>query len=258
MAQVAFSAILPRGQNEYRTREAQSPKLRRMNERYKEVNAALQELCQEQDIHFMGGLVEDWASCLARDGVHPSRHGNRLLADYFYREARILAATVERGRILHNYKDRQAPSSWSGWAEPPAAPAFSSADFPPLEANFISPAASKPSWVKPRTPAQGPGFALVGGVRVRRKGSKTWCTWDSLPSPMTHGSRVPRRGKAEVRLQGHVPSAKPVSLSRGASTTCSRVMGGVIQASPSPHLSTESVAEAGHNSHGVRNENPPL
>nr|XP_054920068.1 uncharacterized protein LOC126520694 isoform X1 [Dermacentor andersoni] len=226
----------------------------------------------------MGGLVEDWASCLARDGVHPSRHGNRLLADYFYREARILAATVERGRILHNYKDRQAPSSWSGWAEPPAAPALSSADFPPLEANFISPAASKPSWVKPRTPAQvtsraslqacntdqlpcalqGPGFALVGGVRVRRKGSKTWCTWDSLPSPMTHGSRVPRRGKAEVRLQGHVPSAKPVSLSRGASTTCSRVMGGVIQASPSPHLSTESVAEAGHNSHGVRNENPPL
>nr|XP_054920361.1 uncharacterized protein LOC126520720 isoform X3 [Dermacentor andersoni] len=223
MAQVAFSAILPRGQNEYRTREAQSPKLRRMNERYKEVNAALQELCQEQDIHFMGGLVEDWASCLARDGVHPSRHGNRLLADYFYREARILAATVERGRILHNYKDRQAPSSWSGWAEPPAAPAFSSADFPPLEANFISPAASKPSWVKPRTPAQvtsraslqacntdqlpcalqGPGFALVGGVRVRRKGSKTWCTWDSLPSPMTHGSRVPRRGKAEGHGRSH-------------------------------------------------------
>lgn len=252
-AQVAFSAIFPRGQNEYRMREAQSAKLRRINERYKEVNAALQELCQEQGFHFMDGLVEDWASCLARDGVLPSRHGNQLLADYYYREARILAASVERGRIQRNYQDRQS-SSWSGWAEPPAAPVFTSAYFPPLGANCTSLAANKPYRVK-TTPGQvtspaslqacntdqlpcalrGSGFVLVGAVRVRSKGSKTWCTRDSLPSPMTHVSRVPRRGKAEGRLQGHVPFAKPVSLSQGASTTCSRVMGGVVQASPALH-----------------------
>lgn len=47
-AQVAFSAIFPRGQNEYRMREAQSAKLRRINERYKEVNAALQELARSR------------------------------------------------------------------------------------------------------------------------------------------------------------------------------------------------------------------
>nr|XP_054925609.1 uncharacterized protein LOC129384325 isoform X1 [Dermacentor andersoni] len=67
---------------------------------------------------------------------------------------------------------------------------------------------------QPTRTLQGAGFSLVGGVRVRCKGSKTWFTWDSLPSPTFHGTSVPSRGKAEGR------SAEPMIPGRGASTTC--------------------------------------
>ncbi|KAL1474787.1 hypothetical protein MTO96_037713, partial [Rhipicephalus appendiculatus] len=62
----------------------------------------------------------------------------------------------------------------------------------------------------------GIGFTLVGGVRVRCKGSKPWWTWDSLPSPIFRGTSVPSRGNTEGR------PVQPMIPGRGASTTCDR------------------------------------
>nr|XP_037276793.1 uncharacterized protein LOC119169886 [Rhipicephalus microplus] len=60
------------------------------------------------------------------------------------------------------------------------------------------------------------GFTLVGGVRVRCKRSKAWWTWDSLPSPIFHGTSVPCKGNTGER------SVQPMIPSRGAITTCGR------------------------------------
>ncbi|XP_075736554.1 uncharacterized protein LOC119160919 isoform X1 [Rhipicephalus microplus] len=60
------------------------------------------------------------------------------------------------------------------------------------------------------------GFMLVGGVRIRCKGSKAWWTWDSLPSPIFYGTSVPCKGNTEER------PVQPMISSRGASTTCDR------------------------------------
>ncbi|KAH7953590.1 hypothetical protein HPB49_010502 [Dermacentor silvarum] len=96
---------------------------------------------------FLCGLVDDWPSYLSRDGVYPSRFGNKVLADYLYQEACTLSIHLERSRIQRCYKETQAPSSWTGWTQQDSIPAISEADFPPLGLHiFISShAASGPS-----------------------------------------------------------------------------------------------------------------
>ncbi|KAH7986232.1 hypothetical protein HPB49_026069 [Dermacentor silvarum] len=108
MAHVAFSAILPRGQNQYRPWEDQYSLL---NDNYKKVNAALMQYCHKCGFTFLGGLVNDWPSYLSKDGVQPSCFGNKVLADYLYQEACTLSIHLERCRIQQCYKETQAPSS---------------------------------------------------------------------------------------------------------------------------------------------------
>ncbi|XP_050030060.1 uncharacterized protein [Dermacentor andersoni] len=132
MVHVAFSAILPRGQNQYSSWEAQSSWLHDLNGNYKRINSALMQYCHECGYTFLGGLVDNWPSCLSRDGVHPSRFGNKVLADFLYQGACTLSIHLERSRIQQSYKETQAPSSWTSWTRQDSIPAISEADFPPL------------------------------------------------------------------------------------------------------------------------------
>ncbi|XP_054917159.2 uncharacterized protein [Dermacentor andersoni] len=132
MVHVAFSAILPRGQNQYSSWEAQSSWLHNLNDNYKKINTALMQYCHECGYTFLGGLVDNWPSCLSRDGVHPSRFGNKVLADFLYQGACTLSIHLERSRIQQSYKETQAPSSWTSWTRQDSIPAISEADFPPL------------------------------------------------------------------------------------------------------------------------------
>ncbi|KAH7978347.1 hypothetical protein HPB49_005261 [Dermacentor silvarum] len=186
MVHVAFSAILPRGQNQYCPWEAQPSWL---NDNYIKVNAALMQYSHECGFTFLGGLVDDWPSYLNRDGVHSSRFGNKVLADYLYQEACTLSIHLERSHIQQCYKETQAPSSWTGWTRQDSIPAISEADFPPLGLHiFISShAASGPStapapvWKastaplqrhdtnQPTRTLQSAGFSLVGGAHGRCK-----------------------------------------------------------------------------------------
>nr|XP_050044868.1 uncharacterized protein LOC126541939 [Dermacentor andersoni] len=106
---VAFSAILPRGQNQYSSWEAQSSWLHDLNDNYIKFNTALMQYCHECGYTFLGGLVDNWSSCLSRDGAHPSRFGNKVLADFLYQGACTLSIHLERSRIQQSYKETQAP-----------------------------------------------------------------------------------------------------------------------------------------------------
>ncbi|KAL1474788.1 hypothetical protein MTO96_037714 [Rhipicephalus appendiculatus] len=87
MLHVAFSAVLPRGQNQYRPGEAQLSDVCHLNDHYRNVSAALTQFCLERGFTFLDSLVDSWPGCLSRDGVHPSRFGNKVLADFLHREA---------------------------------------------------------------------------------------------------------------------------------------------------------------------------
>lgn len=260
-AHVAFSAILPRGQNKYSRKEAQFVDLRRGNDLYRRANADLQELCRERGFTFLDGLESVWPSCLALDGVHPSRHGNKVLANFLYTEARRLVAAMERSHIRRCYQESHAASLWRGWVtEPPVTFTLRETDFPLLGSH----ASPQPASGAPTTPApvgeartaplqrrdtsqlpaapRGAGPALVGGVHVRCKGSKTWCTWDTLPFSVPHGLSVPAKGKADYRRCAQVPCAQPEAISRGASTIqAAGVTGGASQVRASRPVVRSSV-----------------
>nr|XP_037269777.1 uncharacterized protein LOC119161426 [Rhipicephalus microplus] len=108
---VAFSAILPRGQNRYREGE-QLSNVCHLNDHYRNVNAALAQLCLERGFTILDSLVDSWPGFLSRDGVHPSRLGNKVLADFLHREACALFTHLERRRIQQSYKESKA-SAWS-------------------------------------------------------------------------------------------------------------------------------------------------
>ncbi|KAL1472796.1 hypothetical protein MTO96_039099, partial [Rhipicephalus appendiculatus] len=147
--------------------------------------------------------------------------------------AYALSIQLERRRIQQSYKESKA-SAWSGWASHESVAIISEADFPALGLHTVqySQAAGGPStapapvWKTSSALTQrhdtdqlartvhGIGFTLVGGVRVRCKGSKAWWTWDNLPSPIFRGTSVPSRGNTEGR------PVQPMIPGRGASTTC--------------------------------------
>lgn len=148
--------------------------------------------------------MDNWPGCLSRDGVHPSRFGNRVLADFLHRDAYALSIHLERRRIQQSYRESKA-SARSGWTRQESVPRISEADFPPLGLNTVhysqaaggTSTAPAPVWKTSSALTQrhdtdqlartlhSVGFTLVGGVRVRCKGSKGWWTWDSLPSPFS-------------------------------------------------------------------------
>nr|XP_050049936.1 uncharacterized protein LOC126545928 [Dermacentor andersoni] len=108
---VAYSAILSRGQNQYSSWEAQSSWLHDLNDNYKKINTALMQNCHECGYTFLGGLVDNWPSCLSRDGVHPSRFGNKVLqtsctrgpapCPSIWREAASSSPTRRPRHLLH-------------------------------------------------------------------------------------------------------------------------------------------------------------
>ncbi|XP_075738923.1 uncharacterized protein LOC142784443 [Rhipicephalus microplus] len=235
MLHVAFSAILPRGQNRYCQGEEQLCDVCHLNDHYRNVDAALAQLCLERGFTILDSLVDSWPRFLSRDGVHPSRLGNKVLADFLHREACALSTHLERRHIQQSYKESKA-SAWSGWARQEHFSINLEFDFPALGMHAVqySPAVGGPSaapapvWETSSALMQrhdtdqlastihGIGFTLVGGVCVRCKGSKAWWTWDSLPSPIFHGTSVPCKGNTGER------PIQPMIPSRGASTTCDR------------------------------------
>nr|XP_037280976.1 uncharacterized protein LOC119174247 isoform X1 [Rhipicephalus microplus] len=128
---VAFSAILPRGQNRYRQGEEQLCDVCHLNDHYTNVNAALAQLCLERGFTILDSLVDSWPGFLSRDGVHPSRLGNKVLADFLYREACALSTQLERRHIQQSYKESKA-SAWSGWARQEHFSINLEVDFPAL------------------------------------------------------------------------------------------------------------------------------
>ncbi|KAH6933500.1 hypothetical protein HPB50_015778 [Hyalomma asiaticum] len=143
--------------------------------------------CHEYGFTFLNELVDNWPGCLKRDGVHPSRFGNKVLADFLHQEAFTMSMNLERTRVHQSCRDPQA-STWRGWAQQEKRPCTDQ-----LARTF-----------------RGAGFTLVGGVRIRCKESKAWWTWDSLPSPVFYDTSVPSRGNTEGRL------VEPKIPSRGA------------------------------------------
>ncbi|XP_075736558.1 uncharacterized protein LOC119160919 isoform X5 [Rhipicephalus microplus] len=99
--------------------------------RMRNVNAAPAQLCLERGFTFLDSLVDSWPGFLSRDGVHPSRLGNKVLADFLYREACVLSTHLERRRIQQSYKESKA-SAWSGWARQEHFAINLEADFPAL------------------------------------------------------------------------------------------------------------------------------
>ncbi|XP_075722118.1 uncharacterized protein LOC142761679 isoform X4 [Rhipicephalus microplus] len=128
---VAFSAILPRGQNRYRQGEEQLSDVCHLNGHYRNVNAALAQLCLERGFTILDSLVDSWPGFLSRHGVHPSRLGNKVLANFLHREACALSTHLERRRIQQSYKESKA-SAWSGWARQEHFAINLGVDFPAL------------------------------------------------------------------------------------------------------------------------------
>ncbi|XP_037285776.2 uncharacterized protein LOC119178657 [Rhipicephalus microplus] len=110
---VAFSVILPRGQNRYRQGEEQLCDVCHLNDHYRNVNAALAQLCLERGFTILDSLVDSWPGFLSRDGVHPSRLGNKVLAGFLHREACALSTHLERRCIQQSYKESKASAGHS-------------------------------------------------------------------------------------------------------------------------------------------------
>ncbi|KAM7294444.1 uncharacterized protein LOC120844187 [Ixodes scapularis] len=80
MMQIAFSAVLPRRENRFCSLEWQrshAAEIEALNDRYREVNSLLRELCRREGFTFLDGLADEWHQWIGRDGVHPSRIGNK-------------------------------------------------------------------------------------------------------------------------------------------------------------------------------------
>ncbi|XP_049516634.1 uncharacterized protein LOC125942484 isoform X1 [Dermacentor silvarum] len=195
--------------------------------------------CHEGGFTVLGGLVDDWPSYLSRDGVHPSRFGNKVLTEYLYQVACTLSIHLERSHIQQCYKETRAPSSWTSWTRQDKHPCHHRGGVSPTWfAYFHFFSCSK--WTFHSTSSclvsqqtktlQGAGFSLSGGVRVRCKGSKAWWTWDNLPSPIFHGTSVPSRGKAKQR------SGELMIPGLDASTTCVRRTRRATQKHESAHV----------------------
>ncbi|XP_075721166.1 uncharacterized protein LOC119173506 isoform X6 [Rhipicephalus microplus] len=66
------------------------------------------QLCLERSFTILDSLVDSWPGFLSRDGVHPSRLGNKVLADFLHWEACALSTHLERRRIQQSYKESKA------------------------------------------------------------------------------------------------------------------------------------------------------
>ncbi|KAH8022183.1 hypothetical protein HPB51_022580 [Rhipicephalus microplus] len=88
-------------------------------------------LCLEKSFTILDSLVDSWPGFLSRDGVHPSRLGNKVLADFLHWEACALSTHLERRRIQQSYKESKA-SARSGWARQEYFAINLEVDFPAL------------------------------------------------------------------------------------------------------------------------------
>ncbi|CAN7951620.1 unnamed protein product, partial [Ixodes pacificus] len=118
--QIAFSSVLPRRENRFSSLECQrskSAEIQSLNDRYKEVNWLLQELCLKKGFVFIGDLVDEWHRWIGYDGVHPSRDGNKVFAEFLFLHAQRIAEVLTRSRIHQDHMERtsSASPSWNCW-----------------------------------------------------------------------------------------------------------------------------------------------
>ncbi|KAG0434670.1 hypothetical protein HPB47_018951, partial [Ixodes persulcatus] len=75
---------------------------------------------------FLDGLADEWHQWIGRDGVHPSRMGNKVLAGFMGQQVRSILEKMARAKIQQDHKEAMLGTrSWDGWTikgAPPTAP----------------------------------------------------------------------------------------------------------------------------------------
>ncbi|KAG0425504.1 hypothetical protein HPB47_027339, partial [Ixodes persulcatus] len=75
---------------------------------------------------FLDGLADEWHQWIGRDGVHPSRMGNKVLAGFMGQQVRSILEKMARAKIQQDHKEAMPGTrSWDGWTikgAPPTAP----------------------------------------------------------------------------------------------------------------------------------------
>ncbi|CAN7938371.1 unnamed protein product, partial [Ixodes hexagonus] len=156
--QIAFSAVLPRRENRFSSLEcqrSQSAEIQALNDRYRDVNWLLQELCHKEGFVFIGDLVDEWDRWIGYNGVHPSRDGNKVLAGFLFQHARKIAEMMTRSRIDQDHLERtsNASPSWNCWTTKDVPfNATCEIEFPPLVSSC-----------PPTAPASPPPFPPLAG-----------------------------------------------------------------------------------------------
>ncbi|KAG0443962.1 hypothetical protein HPB47_014337, partial [Ixodes persulcatus] len=145
--QIAFSAVLPRRENRFCSLEWQrshAAEIEALNDRHREVNSLLRELCRREGFTFLDGLADEWHQWIGRDGVHPSRMGNKVLAGFMGQQVRSILEKMARAKIQQDHKEAMPGTrSWDGWTikgAPPIAPC--ELELPPLSTPGASAAPS--------------------------------------------------------------------------------------------------------------------
>ncbi|CAL1295232.1 unnamed protein product, partial [Larinioides sclopetarius] len=97
-ASIIFSSIVPRGfnlfQEDYRKTAFH---LKDLNKKIVEINDALKKLCFDQEAFFFCSCSNtSWDGYLGRDGLHPNKRGNALLASCFRRSFKSCISTGKK------------------------------------------------------------------------------------------------------------------------------------------------------------------
>ncbi|XP_040078800.1 GDSL esterase/lipase CPRD49-like, partial [Ixodes scapularis] len=119
MMQIAFSAVLPRRENRFCSLEWQrshAAEIEASNDRYREVNSLLRELCRREGFTFLDGLADEWHQWIHRDGVHPNRIGNKVLAGFMGQQVWSILEKMARAKIQQDHKEAMPGTrSRDGW-----------------------------------------------------------------------------------------------------------------------------------------------
>ncbi|XP_029823028.2 GDSL esterase/lipase CPRD49-like [Ixodes scapularis] len=119
MMQIAFSVVLPRRENRFCSLEWQrshAAEIEASNDRYREVNSLLRELCRREGFTFLDGLADEWHQWIHRDGVHPNRIGNKVLAGFMGQQVWSILEKMARAKIQQDHKEAMPGTlSWDGW-----------------------------------------------------------------------------------------------------------------------------------------------
>ncbi|CAL1279515.1 unnamed protein product, partial [Larinioides sclopetarius] len=114
-ASIIFSSIVPRGfnlfQEDYRKTAFH---LKDLNKKIVEINDALKKLCFDQEAFFFCSCSNtSWDGYLGRDGLHPNKRGNALLASCFRRSFKSCISTGKKVGPVKATKRAGTPTNGS-------------------------------------------------------------------------------------------------------------------------------------------------